>query len=368
MTKSSLPSRLALLGLCLGLGAAALPAQAKDYLVTVSRPNNLYMVDLDDNRIVSNCTLPDHFGPGTVVMSPDNKIAYVLNHHWENVYGVEVDTCKVVFQAKQSSATERVKSLASLAVSPDGKELYTVQNPVRLEKDRYQALAPRFAVFDTAAGLDAKPIRTFPASRRVTVMAAGDNGLVYMAGADIEQIDPKTGKRSVAIPNANWKRPGHGAPDVLAMWPIGKQSNEFMLMYTAPKFKPGSKDPATADLVWGYSRVDLKTGQKEVRDFAPFEVIMFSGMTRPQRPDLLYGVYTQLSQHDVKSGKLVKRIDLDHTYYCINMSSDGKKVYLAGTNSDIAIYDSDTLAPLGKIQLPEKGDMSTSTMQIFSRN
>ncbi|MEZ5583928.1 MAG: hypothetical protein R3F37_15380 [Candidatus Competibacteraceae bacterium] len=40
---------------------------------------------------------------------------------------------------------------------------------------------------------------------------------------------------------------------------------------------------------------------------------------------------------------MIKRIDLDHTYYAINISSDGKELYLGGTMDDIAIYDSATL-------------------------
>jgi hypothetical protein len=50
----------------------------------------------------------------------------------------------------------------------------------------------------------------------------------------------------------------------------------------------------------------------------------------------------------------------------VNFSSDGSKVYLAGTYNDIAIYDAETLEKLGNIQLPG-GDMSLATAQVFPR-
>ena len=79
---------------------------------------------------------------------------------------------------------------------------------------------------------------------------------------------------------------------------------------------------------------------------------------------MLYGVYTQLSKHDVDKKELVKRIDLPHTYYVINISSDGKEVYVGGTNDDIGVYSTETLERIGEMIIPSGGDMTTSTLQI----
>ena len=113
------------LGMAIGL-APAITAEAKDYMVTASRPNNMYLIDLESREVVKNCPLPGEFGPGVIQMSPDRKIAYILNHRWENVYGVDLDSCKVVFQAIQSHDDVRVKSIGSMAVSADGTEIYIV--------------------------------------------------------------------------------------------------------------------------------------------------------------------------------------------------------------------------------------------------
>ena len=111
------------------------------------------------------------------------------------------------------------------------------------------------------------------------------------------------------------------------------------------------KQEEMTGMVWGYQSVDLKTGATEMKDFAPFEVIMFSGVRNPVAKNELFGVYTQLSKHDVEKGELIKRVDLPHTYYAINIASDGGEVYVGGTNDDIGVYDAKTLEEVKRIPM-----------------
>lgn len=350
----------------LTVGLAALPAAAKDYIVTVAKPDRLYVIDAAARTVANECKLDFNLIPGVIAMSPDNEIAYILGNRWEDVFGIDLDSCETVFSARQSDGDIRRKTIASLAVSKDGSELYTIRNPVRLLPDRYQVMEPEFAVYDTASGLDAEPVKAFPAPRRMTVMATGRNGMVYAAGHEIYQIDPESGEITVKIPNMSWDRPTYSGPDVLAFWPIGSQADEFLLLYSAAKFTDETQEEL-ADFVWGYETVDLTTGDSEIEDFASFEVIMFSAARNPENKDELFGVYTQLSKHDLANDELVKRVDLPHTYYVVNVSSDGKEVYVGGTNDDIGIYDSETLERIGEIVLPSGGDMAAGTMHVIQR-
>lgn len=350
--------------LCLGL--TALPAAAKDYLVALAKPNSLYVIDAAARSVTTECKLDFNVIPGIIAMSPDNSVAYVLANRWEDVFGIELASCDTVFAAHQSEGDVRRKTIGSLAVSKDGKELYTVRNPVRLHADRYEIMEPEFAVYDTAAGLDAEPVRMFPAPRRMTVMATDRNGMVYAGGHDLFAIDPKTGETTVKIANKSWDRPTYSGPDVLAFWPVGSQADEFLLLYSAAVFTDATQSEI-ADFVWGYETVDLTTGKSQIEDFASFEVIMFSAVRDPNDKSKLYGVYTQLSKHDLNKKELVKRVDLPHTYYCINISSDGKELYVGGTNDDIGIYDSETLERIGEVLLPSGGDMAASTLHVIQR-
>lgn len=349
--------------LVIALALAASPVAAKDLLVTIAKPGNLYVFDAAERALIKDCPLDVEMSPAVIQMSPDGTVAYALVNRWQDVIGVNIETCERVFYAAQSTAEIDRRSIASLAVSPDGAEVYTVRNPTRHLIDRYEVLEPEFAVFDTAAGLEAEPVRTYPAPRRSTVMQTGDNGMVYIGGHEIYAMDPATGDLSVAIPNASWDRPTYSPPDVLAFWPVGKQNDEFMLMYTAAVFTDESQQEI-ADFKWGFSSVDLETAETTVQDFASLEVLMFSGVRDPNNEDLLYGVYTQLSKHDVAKEELIKRVDLPHTYYVINISTDGSEVYVAGTNDDIGVYDTETLERIGEMVVPSGGDMGTATLQV----
>ena len=152
---------------------------------------------------------------------------------------------------------------------------------------------------------------------------------------------------------------------MLTVWPLGKVNNEFVRMYTVPKFTDETQNMDTATFMWGYEKVDLATGETEVKDFGVLEQIFFTGMARPQHPDEFYAVLTQLKRHKVSDLSVIKEIDLERTYYVINFSTDGSKLYLGGTYNDIAVYDAESLTKLNNIVLPG-GDMSLGTFQVFS--
>jgi len=356
------PLRLTLAGL-LALAAQPLLAgevgadEVREYLVTMARPNQLYVIDPEAQEVVRTCDVEGAFGAGTLQLSPDERTAYVLHDRWEAVVGIDLTSCEEVFRASGSGDTIRAKSIASLAVSPDGSRLYSVWDRVRLGLDHYEVLDPQLAVYDTTAGLAAEPLATFPAPRQVTTMGAAEDGYLYLAGADIYRVDPESGDTEIAIANRSWDRPGFSPPDSLAMWTMGEVTNEFLRPYTVAEH-PGEEDEAWH---WGISRVDLATGETENKEIAPFEFIIFSMVSDPRERDVFYGVYTQLSKLDARTREIVKVIDLDHTYYSINTSYDGSRIYLGGASSDIAIYDDD-FNDLGRIRLP--GDMSTATLKV----
>ena len=339
--------------------------QTRDYMVTVSRPNILNVIDLHDNKLIKQCELPGSAAPGTLVVSPDGNIAYTLVDAFGDVYGIDLGTCEIVFSTNQSQGDIRVKSIASLAISPDGREIYTHQNRVQLQRDRYQLQPPQLAVFDTSAGLETQPIRTFDAPRQVTIMATDAAGALYLGGPDIYRMDVTTGEYEVALVSRSLDDPAYSQRDVLTVWPLGEVNDELIRMYSTARYRGESGDLDNADWLWGYERVDLKTGETESRDFGPLEVVLFTGMRRPGHLDKMYGVLTQLKEFDVPSQTETRNIELEHTYYCVNFSTDGSRLYLSGALSDVAVYDADTLEKITNIQL--SGDMGMANSYVFNR-
>jgi quinohemoprotein amine dehydrogenase beta subunit len=345
--------------------AQATGAQAggEEYLLTVTRPGQLHVIDVKTHEIVRSCDIPGKFGSGAMSLAPDGRVAFVLGNMWEDVYGFDITNCEIVFSAIQSTPTIKVKSFQSLAVSADGKELYTVQNPVRHHLDRFEVMEPRLAVFNIADGQNAQPDRTFPVNRRITKLATTLKGEVILGGADVEAIDPRTGAVRMVSALASWDRgPLWLPPDAFAMHSQGEHRNEYIMPFVTAQFDTEEWDFETAAWWWGMSRVDLNTGEAELMETFPFEFIVFNFITHPQNPNILYGAFNQLSMHDIEKKETLTVVPLDHTYYNLNISGDGRTIFVGGAGNDISVHDAETLAKVGAIQLP--GDMSTSDLRV----
>jgi quinohemoprotein amine dehydrogenase beta subunit len=353
--------------LAAALSSVAPAANARDYLLTGAKPDKLYMIDVAARKIEKTYTVPnadDYIS--TIVPSPDAKRVYVLTNHLNSISGIDLDTGAQVFRANFSEGDVDIKSFLSFEISTDGKEIYVYQLRSQHLPAEYKELEPRIAVYRTDGGLDAKPVRTFPAPRRIhMLMAAKDGKSLYALGFDLYKYDLASGKIVSTTGVRNWKRPNYSIPDVLDFWPLWDQTGVFSTPFYANRtdLKPG--DPNTAKS--GLMTLDLTTGAVHFADFETTAVLMFSSVISPGFPNEAFAVYTQLTKIDREKNVVVKRVDLPHTYYAANISSDGKEVYLGGTMCDIGIYDHDSLARLGEVNLPGCGDMSITSVRMIHR-
>jgi quinohemoprotein amine dehydrogenase beta subunit len=353
---------------CLSLTAAgAAPGLAKDYLLTGAKPDKLVLVDPAARKVEKTCEVPDA-GTGllTIVPSPDASTAYVIANHWESVSGIDLDSCEQVFRADFSSGDERVKAPFAMDISPDGRELFVIQSPVRLLPGEYQVQPTRIAVYDTASGVGAEPVRTFEVPRRIgMLMMSNDGSKLYALSWDIYVLDPQTGEEIGRHPLRTWERENYSAPDVLDAWPQWDATDIFSSPYFAVRTDLDPNDGAAYKT--GLVTLDLETGAFETKDFEDTAVIIFSTVVNPVRRNEAYGVYTTLSKIDREQGELLERIELDHTYYAINVASDGSELYVGGTMNDIAVYDTETLEQLGKIEMPDGGDQVLASLRLIQR-
>jgi quinohemoprotein amine dehydrogenase beta subunit len=355
------------LGTLLGVALAASPALAKDYLLTAVKPDQLVLVDPAAREVEKTCTVPEA-GTGvlTVVPAPDASVVYVIANHWESVIGIELESCEQVFRADLSEGDLRVKATFGMDVSPDGRELFVFHSPVRLLADHYEVQPTRIAVYDTSAGIGAEPVRSFEAPRRTAILAMSDDGSkLYAVSWDIYVLDPQTGEVLETHAITNWDRPDFATPDVLGVWPQWEATGIYTNPYYTLRTDMSLDDPAAYQT--GLLSLDLESGAFEIVDFEETSVIIFSSVVNPARPHEVYGVYTTLSKIDREEGAVLERIDLDHTYYAVNVSSDGSEVYVGGTMDDITIYDSETFAKLGRIEMPDGADQALASLRLIQR-
>ncbi len=354
---------LRVLGIGLAIAAWQVPALARDYLVAVTNPNTIHLIDPKAREVVRSIPIPGDGAPITVTVPPNGKIAYVLTNHLGSIAGIDLTTGEQVFRADMDEGNVRVRTNSALAVSDDGKEVFVHQSRVRLLPAEYQVLDTRIAVYDTGAGLDAKPIRSFPAPRGIfQMMTSPDGKRLYAYGYDYYTLDPKTGARLDTFKLRSWERPNMGKPDALNMWLAYETTGIYVAGYVAPRTDMDLSDPQA--WVSGLVIQDLASGKIRLLDYERGGPITFTFALNPARRNEVFGVYLQLTKIDIDKAEVIQRVPVEHTYYNLNMASDGSEVYLGGAMNDIAIYGTDELDHRGNILLPGGGDQGLGFLRL----
>jgi len=347
------------------LACCALTASAKDFLIVASRPNDLHVIDLAARKVVHTYRIPGHGIASTISVAPDGKVAYVLTDRNESISGIDLDSGKQVFRADMSYANVRVKSMFSIAVSQDGKHLYVYELPTRLKADEYQVMHTRIAVYDTADGVGAKPRHEFPAPRRIGLLAPTSDGRLMALGWDVYLFNTATGAIDKTFPLRNWKRKGFGEPDILDFWPQYEQAHMMSTPYYVPRTDVDPKSPEAVKL--GIMTFDLDTDSMAVTEVGNADAGLFTSVVNPVNKHEVFAVMNQLYKIDLAARKVVQRARVHRTYYAINISSDGKELYLGGASSFIAVYDAQTLQKKAEIPMPGESDQGASSLRIVRR-
>ena len=349
------------------MAAGILPAHGKEFLLTGIKPDKLVLVDAKARKIERIYTIPNAApGQTTITASPDGKVAYAVVNRWESISGIDLDTGEQVFRADLSTPEVRVKIMFGMDISPDGKELAVYESPVRLGVDAYEVLPSRISIYETSAGLNAKPVRQFEVPRQITVLAyAKDGKTIYGMGRSLYGFDSRDGKIKVEHKTQKWDRPNFYPPDILDVWHQFEQAGVFSTPYYTAR---SDMDLANPEAWWtGMLTLDLASGAFDLKEVANLDVFYFSTVVNPVRRNEAYGVYLTLAKLDVAAGKRLQSVDLDHAYYDVNVSGDGSELYLGGTMGDIAVYSSETLEKLGAIHLPGAANMALSNLRVIDR-
>lgn len=359
-----IPSRLLPL---LALGALALtgqPTLARDYILAPARPNKLVLVDTEKMAVDKVITLDADAGPAPIVpvVDPAGRFAYVSINKTESLARVDLSSGETVARVNMSSQGERVKSLFGLALSPDGKTLAVYQSPVKLAASHFEVQPTRIALYD-AETLTLRS--TFEAPRQVTLlMYSRDGSKIFAMGRNMHVLDAATGKPIEDYPIQSWGADSYLQPDVLDVWSQHENSGVLVTpFYTARKDMELTNPEAFRT---GLLTLDLDSGRMDMREVRIMDVFYFSTAASPDK-SRAYGAYNVLESFDLEKNASIRRVPLPHSYYSVNVSSDGGTVWLGGALGDLAAYDAETLEKKGQVDLPGNASMSLGSVRLFSR-
>jgi quinohemoprotein amine dehydrogenase beta subunit len=340
-------------------------ALAKDYILTAVKPNKLVIVDPDALAVIKSITLKDGGPmPMNIVPTADGKMAYVLINKWETIVGIDLDSGAEVMRLNLSDETTRVKAMFGVDLSPDGTTLAVNESPVKLLTHEYQVQPTRISFYDAKTG---QLLHRAEAPRQMTlVMYSKDGSKLYGLGRQLYVFDAKTGKQIDAQPTQNWGREGFYPTDILDVWSQWEQADVMATPYYTARSDMDMADPTA---YWtGLLTLDLETGETAMKNMENTDIFYFSTAVNPVDKNIVYGAYTQLSKFDLGEGKPLKRVDLPHSYYAVNVSTDGSKVFVGGAMGDIAIFDGETLDMLGRISMPGEANMSVAAVRVINRD
>jgi hypothetical protein len=323
------------------LGVMALfctPLMAKDYLyVPVS--NALQVIDCETDTVIK--TLPvysDYIMQSAY--SHDAKRYYLNAQH--SIYVFDTTSHSLVDTYKFSTELSKV-TIIGFTVSPDNKKLYLSVNIVKKKQNipKLNVLPPQLVVFDI---VKKKMVKNYPIPQMVFQIMAlrNDANKLLLLGADLVELDLESGEieKKVGIMNPE---EGEEGKNCLAIWDNSSPGDHGV--FTTPYYT------ATG---MGYFFIDRNSGKV---DMLQGKDIWFEYSTTLS-PDkkYLYGVMDELIKMDAATGETIKAVPTKKgTCYTLNITSDGKKLYVGPAGADVSVYDADTLELLGVIPLYADG-------------
>jgi quinohemoprotein amine dehydrogenase beta subunit len=335
-----------------------------DYIVTETRSNHIVLVDANEKKVVNQCEMKEMFSPGAIVLAPNNKHAFVLAGFGEEIAGYDITNCERIFHSNLTQSNIKGQSISSIAVSEDSKKVYVTYNRTEISSDRYKVLDPYFSIYNVSDDLNAKAVKSFKIPKQITMLNVAKDGIVYAFGSQLYSINPNTEEIKIAKKLLDWGKEGYSNPDSVASFIVSRPLGDYTTLYTTTKYNDSKNQDGI--LYWGITSIDLSTNEIVQEEFSEYETLMFTAMRNPKDLNILYGVFNDLTKFDIKNKKVLKRVEIDHTYYGVSVSPDGQKLYLGNSLDDIAIYDANTLEKLGNIDLP--GDMGAAGLQVFKTN
>jgi WD40 repeat protein len=351
---------MVLLGTAILLASGGAPALGKDILLQGMIHNQFNVIDGDKDEIIATVTTQGKKVTNFTWDPRDLDKIFTITDWGQQIEQLDLKEKKVVRTFRMGSDNVKVRAL-DIELNPANPNLlYALSLRQKWLSDEIVDMTPAVLVLDVTTG---KFVKEIEIPRGCTNIFFGyDGSEFYVTGRDVFVYDPVTGKQVNFLGIGHPTTTGVDPQISLNIWRLHDQSGMALILV-------GSQNSNNNLMYQGYYTIDLRKKSTEgsmnlVTDIGPL-YIQFSGVVSPDRK-YYYTVLNTVEKRDFATNRLLKTAaDLDKSYYTIQVSSDGKKVYLGGGGDTILIYDTETMKLLKRLDTP--GDAVLTHFRVQKR-
>ncbi|HEX8012027.1 MAG TPA: hypothetical protein VF814_13995 [Casimicrobiaceae bacterium] len=293
----------------------------------------IQVIDGDTDAIVAD--IPIKGAVREVGLSADRQFMYVAtNRHL--VHKLDLALNRVVATVDLSSGGWD-RFMFGFVLDPDGRTAYGALLSRTKGKGEVVVGKPVVAQFDLATG---KILRSVEVPWGVAHLVSVKGGsMLYAFGQDLYKIDTAGRELSIVETVPMFDK----GMNLLPFWDYALENNGVASM------------PYYTEKYMGLLLVDQKSGGIEDIVVKGEPAMAYSVVLSPDRKKA-YAVMDDLTVIDLAKKKHVASVPIkEGTSYGVNVSSDGRKIYVGGAGSTLTIYDAQTLKPLKVLQMASDG-------------
>ncbi|HEY6001488.1 MAG TPA: hypothetical protein VIV57_01360 [Anaeromyxobacter sp.] len=324
---------LGLVGIVAALATAwGRPAQAKDRFYHLGQ-GMIQVIDGDRDAIVAK--IPLRGWTREAAVTSDKKFMYVTaSRHL--IHKVSLAEDKVVATV-DVSGDGWDRFIYGFTMAGDDRTAYAAMMSRTTRDGEAVVGAPVVAQVDLASGKIVRSVEVPWGVARLVTVKGGQQ--VYAIGKDIYKIDAAGGALKVVETVPMFEKKWN----ILPFWEYGWESGGL-----------AAANYYTPDIM-GLLTVDEKTGDITDIPIQGDPVLAYSVILAPDRKTA-YAVMDDLSVIDLENRKYGPVVPLEQgTSYAVNLSSDGKKIYVGSAGASVTIFDAATLKRLKVLQLASDG-------------
>jgi DNA-binding beta-propeller fold protein YncE len=291
------------------------------------------VIDGDTDAIIAD--IPMRGATREVGLTADRKFMFVAaNRHL--VHKVDLEQNKVVATADVSNdGWDRL--MFGFVVDAEGKTGYGAFMSRKTDKGEVVIGKPVVAQFELATG---KLLRSVEVPWGVGHLVSVKGGrTLYAFGKDLYKIDTSGSELKVTETVPMFDK----GMNILPFWDYAFDNGGVASMnYYTEKFM-------------GLLLVDQQSGEINDIVLEGEPAMAYSVVLAPDRKKA-YAVMDDLTVIDLAKKKYVASAPIkEGTSYGVNVSADGRKIYVAGGGSTLTVYDAATLKPLKVLQMASDG-------------